>query len=137
GMGLLLGGIFLASLFIVKQIFIGLVVLVVSVGLVELAGAFRVAGRRVPRVGVVIGGLAVTCGAAFFGAEGMLLGLFVGSLLLTVWRLIESVFPAWEVPPRTLVIDVFSGLFTLVYVAFFGSFAILLLDAPLGAWWVF
>jgi len=137
GVGLILGGIFLASLFIVKQIFIGLVILVVSVGLVELASAFRVAGRRVPRVGVVLGGLAVTGGATFLGAQGMLLGLFVGSLLLTVWRLVESIFPAWEVPPKTLVIDVFSGLFTLVYVAFFGSFAILLLEGPLGAWWVF
>lgn len=137
GTGLLFGLAFLASLFIVKQVFAVLVVLLVSVALVELAAAFRVAGRRVPRVGVVIGGLVITGGAVFWGAEGMLLGLFGGSLLLTVWRLIEGLLPAGEVPPKTLIRDVFSGLFTLVYVAFLASFALLLLAAPNGEWWVF
>ncbi|MFC7765581.1 phosphatidate cytidylyltransferase [Leucobacter soli] len=137
GSGLIFAAAFLASLFIVKQVFAVLVVLLVAVALVELAAAFRVAGRRVPRAGVVVGGLIITSGAFFLGAEGMLLGLFAGSLLLTLWRLIEGLLPAWEVPPKTLIRDVFSGLFTLVYVAFLASFAILLLDAPRGEWWVF
>lgn len=136
GTGLLFGAIFLASLFIVKQVFILLVMGLVTVALVELAAAFRVAGRRVPRAGVVIGGLTITVGAALWGAEGMLLGLFAGSLFLTVWRLAEGLVPRWEVPPRTLARDVFSGLFTLVYVAFLASCAILLLLAPRGEWWV-
>lgn len=137
GSGLIFAAIFLASLFIVKQVFILLVAALVSVALVELATAFRASGRRVPRVGVVIGGLVIAAGAAFWGAEGALLGLFAGSLLLTVWRLIEGLVPAWEVPPKTLIRDVFSGLFTLVYVAFLGSFAILLVQAPRGEWWAF
>lgn len=137
GSGLLFAAVFLASLFIVKQVFIGLVALLVAVALVELAAAFRVAGRRVPRIGVVIGGLVIAAGAAFWGAQGMLLGLFAASLLLTAWRLVEGLVPAWEVPPRTLIRDVFSGLFTLVYVAFLASFAILLVQAPLGEWWAF
>lgn len=137
GTGLIFAAAFLASLFIVKQVFAVLVVLLVSVALVELAAAFRVAGRRVPRIGVVLGGLIITGGAILWGAEGMLLGLFAGSLLLTLWRLVEGLVPAWEVPPKTLVRDVFSGLFTLVYVAFLASFALLLLNAPLGEWWVF
>src|SRR5699024_9155736 len=37
----------------------------------------------------------------------------------------------------TLLLDIFSGLFALVYVPFLGAFAILLLDAPNGEWWVF
>ena len=103
----------------------------------ELANAFRVAGRRVPRVGVVIGGLVIVAGAAFWGAEGALIGLFAGSLLLTLWRLVEGLVPAWETPRKTLIRDVFSGLFTLVYVAFLGSFAVLLVQAPRGEWWAF
>src|SRR5690606_24536353 len=99
--------------------------------------AFRTAGRRVPRVGVAIGGLVISAGAAFWGAEGALLGLFAASLILTLWRLIEGLVPAWETPPKTLIRDVFSGLFTLVYVAFLGSFAILLVPAPRGEWWAF
>ncbi|MGD9606595.1 MAG: phosphatidate cytidylyltransferase [Leucobacter sp.] len=137
GSGLLFAALFLASLFIVKQVFIVLVAALVGVALVELANAFRVAGRRVPRVGVVIGGLVIVAGAAFWGAEGALLGLFAGSLLLTLWRLVEGLVPAWETPRKTLIRDVFSGLFTLVYVAFLGSFAVLLVQAPRGEWWAF
>jgi len=137
GSGLAFAALFLASLFIVKEFFILLVVGLVSVALVELASAFRLAGRRVPRIGVVLGGLIITGGATFWGAQGMLLGLFLASLVLTLWRLIEGLAPNAEVPPKTLVRDVFSGLFTLVYVAFLASFAILLVEAPLGDWWVF
>lgn len=137
GSGVVFAAIFLASLFFQKQLFVVLVAVLVSVALVELAAAFRVAGRLVPRVGVVIGGLVIVAGAYFRGAEGMLLGLFAGSLLLIIWRVVEGLLPHWDAPARTLVRDVFSGLFTLVYVAFLGSFAILLLGAERGEWWVF
>ncbi|UOQ60668.1 phosphatidate cytidylyltransferase [Leucobacter rhizosphaerae] len=137
GSGLLFGGVFLVSLLLVKQIFALLVAILVAIALVELASAFSVAGRRVPRIGVVLGGLLVVVGAYFWGAEGMLLGLFAGSILLTVWRLIEGLVPRWETPPRTLIRDVFSGLFTLVYVAFLASFTVLLVAAENGQWWVF
>nr|WP_237464701.1 phosphatidate cytidylyltransferase [Leucobacter luti] len=135
--GLVFGGVFLASLLLVKQVFVALVAVVVAVALVELASAFRVSGRRVPRVGVVLGGLIIVGGAFFWGAEGMLVGLFAGSALLTLWRLVEGLFPAWETPPRTLIRDVFSGLFTLVYVAFLASFTVLLVAPERGEWWVF
>lgn len=137
GSGLLFGGVFLVSLLLVKQVFALLVAILVAIALVELASAFSVAGRRVPRIGVVLGGLLVVVGAYFWGAEGMLLGLFAGSILLTVWRLIEGLVPRWETPPRTLIRDVFSGLFTLVYVAFLASFTVLLVAAENGQWWVF
>lgn len=137
GTGLILAAALLASLFIVKQVFILLAVAIVSVALVELAAAFRTAGRRVPRIGVVVGGLIITGGAALWDAEGMLLGLFLASLMLTVWRLVEGIAPAADVPPKTLARDVFSGLFTLVYVAFLASFAILLVLPPGGEWWAF
>ncbi|UOQ55776.1 phosphatidate cytidylyltransferase [Leucobacter allii] len=135
--GVVFGAVFLASLLLVKDLFVLLVAVIVGIALVELAAAFRVAGRRVPRIGVVLGGLVVVGGAYFFGAEGMLLGLFAGSALLTVWRLVEGLVPAWETPRRTLVRDVFSGLFTLVYVAFLASFTVLLVAAEGGEWWVF
>ncbi|UBH06547.1 phosphatidate cytidylyltransferase [Leucobacter sp. Psy1] len=135
--GLAFAGVFIASLFFLKELFVALVAVLVSIALVELAAAFRVAGRRVPRVGVVLGGLTIVTGAYVWGPEGMLLGLFAGSLLLTVWRLVEGLVPRWEVPKRTLIRDIFSGLFTLVYVSFLGSFAVLLLMADRGEWWVF
>lgn len=137
GSGLVFGAVFLVSLFLMKQLFVVLVVALVSIALVELSSAFRVAGRRVPRVGVVFGGLIIVAGAYFWGSAGMLVGLFAGSALLTVWRLIEGLMPRYETPQRTLVRDVFSGLFTLVYVAFLASFTVLLVAADDGQWWVF
>lgn len=137
GSGLVFGAIFLGSLFWMKPAFAILVAAIVATALVELAAAFRTAGRRVPRVGVALGGLLIVAATYFWGAQGMLLGLFAASALLIVWRLIEGLMPKWEVPPRTLIRDVFSGLFTLVYVAFFGSFAILLNELDNGEWWVF
>lgn len=137
GSGLLFAAAFLVSLFTLPWAFIGFVALLVTIALIELASAFRLAGRRVPRIGVALGGLIIIAGAAFGGAQGVLLGLFGGSALLVFWRLIEGLVPAWEVAPKTLVRDVFSGLFSLVYVAFMGSMAVLLLQAPRGQWWVF
>src|SRR5690606_13293987 len=75
GSGLLFGAVFLASLLLVKQLFVALVAVLVAIALVELAGAFRVAGRRVPRIGVVLGGLTIVAGAYFWGASVMLFGL--------------------------------------------------------------
>lgn len=136
GTGLLLAGLFFASLFFVKQLYIVFVLLLSTVALLELAVAFRVAGRRVPRVGAVIGGAMIVGGTAFWGAEGMLLALFAASLVLIVWRLVEGLVPRWEVPPRTLARDVVSGLFALVYLPFLGAFSILLVQADRGEWWV-
>lgn len=137
GVGLLLGAVFLGSLFIVKDFFAILVLILVVVASIELATAFRLAGRRVPRIGVTIGAITIVASAYFFGAEGMLLGLFAAALLLTLWRLIEGALARASVEPKTLVRDVFSGLFALVYVPFLGGFAVLLLAAPNGEWWVF
>lgn len=136
GFGLLFGFIFLGSLFALPELFAIFLAALVSVALVELAAAFRLAGRRVPRIGVVLGGLIIIAGAFFWGAQGTLLALFVASALLILWRLIESLVPRWEVPVRNLVRDVFSGWFTLVYVPFLGAFALLLLKGDRGEWWV-
>ena len=136
--GLIFAAVFLVTLFTVQWAFIALVAAIVTVALIELAAAFRVSGRRVPRLGVAIGGLIIVGGTAFYEARGALFGLFIASALLVVWRLLEGLVPAWEVPPKTLLRDVFSGLFTLVYVPFLASMAILLVQAPdRGEWWVF
>lgn len=135
--GLIFGGVFVASLFTLKWLFVVFIAALVSIALLELVSAFRVAQRRVPRVGAALGGLIIVISAAVYGAAGALMGLFAGSVLLILWRLIEGLVPAWEVPPKTLIRDVFSGLFSLVYVPFLASFTILLLDAQRGQWWVF
>ena len=137
GVGLLLAAVFLGSLLLVEGVFVWFLAALVGVAVVELATAFRVAGRRVPRIGVVVSGLGMVAAAHFYGAEGLLLSLFAASALLTIWRIIEGLTARTPVEPKTLIRDIFSGLFTLVYVPFLGSFAVLVLAAPNGQWWVF
>ncbi|KAM9863877.1 phosphatidate cytidylyltransferase [Leucobacter sp. BZR 635] len=137
GVGLLLAAVFVGSLLFWEPVFAWFIAILAGVAVVELATAFRVAGRRVPRIGVAIGGVSMVAAAYFYGAEGLLLSLFAASAMLTIWRLIEGATARTPVEPRTLIRDIFSGLFTLVYVPFLGSFAILLRSAPNGEWWVF
>ncbi len=134
---LIFGAIFIASLFFFKHIFVLLVAGLVSVTVLELALAFRANGRRIPRVGGILFGLVIIAGAYFFGAIGMLAALLISVVGLTLWRLIEGLIPGQEVAPRTLWRDVLSGVFTLVYVAFFSGFTVLLVLQENGQWWVF
>lgn len=137
GSGVLFGGIFVASLFFFKLFFVILVAGLVAVTVLELATAFRANGRRIPRVGGIIFGLVIIAGAYWFGAAGMFGALLISIAGLTVWRLIEGLIPGNEVPPRTMQRDVFSGIFTLVYVAFFSGFTVLLVLRDNGEWWIF
>lgn len=137
GTGVLFGAIFVASLFFFKYLFVVLVAGLVSVTVLELATAFRANGRRIPRVGGILFGLVMIAGATWFGALGMFLALLVSLVGLTVWRLIEGAIPGNEVPPKTMLRDVFSGVFTLVYIAFFSGFTVLLVLHDHGEWWVF
>lgn len=136
GSGLAIGVVLLLTLFLSNLAFSIVVAALVTVALVELVGAYRTAGRRVPRVGVVVSGLTILTGAYLYGPAGMLAGFVAGLVILGVWRLIEGVMPQWEVPPKTLARDVFSGLFTLAYVAFLGSITILIVHGDRGEWWV-
>jgi len=135
--GLIFGGVFIASLFFFKQLFVLLVAGLVAVTVLELAVAFRANGRRIPRIGGMFFGLLIIAGAFWFGALGMLVSLVISIIGLTLWRLVEGILPGQEVPPKTLLRDVFAGVFTLVYVAFFAGFTVLLVLKPNGEWWVF
>ena len=134
--GLVFGAVILLSLFFSKPVFSLVVSALIVVALIELATAYRVSGRRVPRIGVVVSGLLILSGAYWFGAAGMLLGFAGALVVLTVWRLVEGLLPQFEVDTRTLVRDVFAGMFILAYVALLGSFAILIVQTPDGQRWV-
>jgi phosphatidate cytidylyltransferase len=137
GSGVLFGGIFVASLFFFKEIFVVLVAAIVAITVLELATAFRQNSRRIPRVGGILFALLIIAGAYWFGAAGMFVALLISLFGLTLWRLIEGLIPGNEVPPKTLLRDVMAGVFTLVYVAFFSGFTVLLVLQPNGQWWVF
>lgn len=134
--GLLLGGVFLASLFIAPPAFMVFAGLLAILGVIELATAFRGAGRMVSRIAGAIGAVIIVGGAAFWGPQGMLLGLFIAATVLIVWTLIEHGLTRHTQPGRRLARNLQSGVFALIYVPFLTSFAVLLVAAPRGQWWV-
>jgi phosphatidate cytidylyltransferase len=135
--GILLAAVFLVALFAWVPLLYILGLVLGSLCLIELVGAFRGSGLRVPRVGVTIAGLVIVSAAWFYGVSGLLFGLAIASVFLVLWRLIESVLPGFSVSWRTLLIDVFAGLFCLIYIPFLFSIALLLRLGDRGEWWVF
>lgn len=135
--GVVFGAVFVLCLFFLTEVFVVMVAAIVAITVLELATAFRTNGRRIPRVGGILFALLIIAGAYWFGAAGMFAALLVSVLGLTLWRLIEGLIPGNEVPPKTLFRDVFAGVFTLVYIAFFSGFTVLLVLLPEGQWWVF
>jgi phosphatidate cytidylyltransferase len=143
GVGILLGAALLASLLIVKELFMLFALVMLVTTALELGAALRVSGRTIPRAPVVaLAALIVPLsfyGLPFLGVSrdgAHWLGTLVGILLISAWRLVELVLPTHRRPAREIGLDLLGGVFIAVYIAFFGSFAVLLTGADGGQWWV-
>ena len=125
GVGVSLGALVLASLFVWKTAFVGVAIIAIVLALGELANAFGAGGIRLPLVPVVIGGAAVMVAAYAGGPEPMLVAFAITALGLMVWRLAD--------PPEGYLRDVSAGVFATLYLPYLAGFAILLLrpdDGP-------
>ena len=132
--GLALGGVFLASLLFTKLLFFVFIATLVSLAVIELVTALQEKGSRLPRVWMVLVSLAVLASGYLFGADGMLLGLFIAIVAVFVGRLVDSALNASARP--TFLRDIQGGIFVVVYVPFLASFAIVTQSASSGQWWV-
>lgn len=126
GVAVALGVVILASLFIQKVVFVGVVVLAITIAVRELAGGLGVRGIRVPLVPVALGGGAMLVSAYAGGTEALTVALTLTVLAVMVWRLGE--------PQEGYVRDVTAGIFTAVYVPFLAGFAVLLTREDDGPW---
>ncbi|MQA87059.1 MAG: phosphatidate cytidylyltransferase [Streptosporangiales bacterium] len=126
--GLGLGGLILGSLYTIKHIFVGLVVVAIGVAIWELSSALRGRGDdaeedgrevRLPIVPVMVGAVAMIVGAYLRGPEALIVALALTALAVIVWRLPEGA--------DGYVRDVSAGVFVAVYAPFLASFAVLLL----------
>lgn len=125
GVGVALGVVVLASLFIRKEAFVAVVALAVALSVWELTQAFH--GRRiaVPLVPVLVGSLGMVVSAFAAGEEALLVAFTLTALALMLWRVVEGVEGA--------VRDVAAGIFTAAYVPFLAAFTMLMLaqdDGP-------
>ncbi|MCT2594209.1 phosphatidate cytidylyltransferase [Streptomyces sp. N2-109] len=127
GVGLGLGVVIAASLFVYKPAFVGVVVVAVVVGLWELTS--RLAERkdiRVPLVPLAVGGTAMVVAGYARGAEGAWVAMALTALAVLVWRMTDSA--------EQYLRDVTAAVFAAFYVPFLATFVALMLAADDGAW---
>ncbi|MEU6442783.1 phosphatidate cytidylyltransferase [Streptomyces sp. NPDC047046] len=125
GVGLGLGVVVVASLFIVKAVFVGVIALAVVVGLWELTS--RLAERKqikAPLIPLAAGGVAMVVAGYVRGAEGAWVAMALTALVVLVWRMFQ--------PPEGYLRDVTAGVFATFYVPFLATFVALLLTADDG-----
>lgn len=122
--GVGLGAVIIASLYLWKVAFVGVVVVAVILALSELTNAFNAGRVRLPVVPVCVGAVAIIVSAYSGGAEPMLVALMLTFLAVLVWRLPEN--------PAGYVRDVTAGVFAAMYLPFLAAFSALLVRADDG-----
>ncbi|CAL9596844.1 MULTISPECIES: phosphatidate cytidylyltransferase [unclassified Streptomyces] len=127
GVGVGLGVVIIASLFVVKAVFVGVIAVAVVVGLWELTSRLQERkGIKAPLVPLAIGGAAMVVAGYARGAEGAWVAMALTALAVLVWRMTE--------PPEGYLKDVTAGLFAAFYVPFLATFVAMMLAADDGAW---
>ncbi|MFF4983386.1 phosphatidate cytidylyltransferase [Streptomyces sp. NPDC001046] len=125
GVGVGLGAVIVASLFIVKAVFVGVVAVAVVVGLWELTKRLdERKGIRAPLVPLALGGAAMVVAGYVRGAEGAWVAMALTALAVLVWRMTE--------PPENYLRDVTAGVFAAFYVPFLATFVTMMLTADDG-----
>jgi phosphatidate cytidylyltransferase len=122
GVGVALGAAVLASLFLWRPAFLGVVAVAVGVGIWEMVRAIRTSGVNPPLIPLVAGGALMT-GLAWWGhADALTFGLIITVLAAMVWRLADGAGGYGR--------DVTAATLVAVYVPFLAGFAALLASAP-------
>jgi phosphatidate cytidylyltransferase len=133
--GLLLGGIFLGSLFFFVELFVLFLTVLVLFAVTELAGALKDNGRLRARWPLVMLSGAILPLAFLFGAEGHLWALLGAMVVVVIIRAVRSVLdPTARV---TTLPDMGVAIMVLAYIPFLAGFAVLIASRqPIGVLWV-
>jgi len=124
--GLSLAAGVLASLFVQKDVFVGVVVLAVVVGSWELTTVLRRVDVAVPLVPVAVGVAAMQVAAYVGGAEALVVTLALVVFALSAWRLTG--------PSTGFHRDLTASILTVMYLGVLAGFAVLLARPDDGAW---
>ncbi|MDQ8707081.1 phosphatidate cytidylyltransferase [Streptomyces sp. LHD-70] len=126
GVGVALGAVIVASLFVVKAVFVGVIAVAVVVGLWELTSRLQERKEiRAPLVPLAVGGAAMVVAGYVRGADGAWVAMALTALAVLVWRMTE--------PPEGYLRDVTAGVFAAFYVPFLATFVSMMLTADDGA----
>jgi len=117
--GLGLGAVILGTLYTFKPAFLAFVVLAILVGMWEMVRALRIKQMHAPFLPLAAGVVAILVLGYTNGREAMTVAMLLTAVATVVWRLAEGA--------QGLLADLGAALLCLVYVAFLGGFAALLL----------
>lgn len=137
--GLLLAGIFLASILIYKELFLVLLAVATAIGAWELSTALREKNWYVPRVPAVVGSVLIMPATYFGGASIQWLASLAIVAALIIWRTVHLLFERRKANFQTLqrtIRDFGAAAFLVIYLPLTLSFGALLLRREDGHWWV-
>ncbi|WP_029289340.1 phosphatidate cytidylyltransferase [Cellulomonas sp. HZM] len=123
GVGLLV--VVVLSLFIVKEVFAGLAVLVVCAALWELAQAFTRRAIHLPLLPLLVGAVGILVSAFTSGPEALFVAFMLTVGGVVIWRVLDGS------GPRALR-DATAGAFAAAYLPFLAGFVMLMLAADDG-----
>ena len=119
-----LGAMVLVSLYTVKEVFLGVVVVFLGVAVWEFIRAFATRGIRIPWVPVMAGVPTMLLLAYIWGTTALVASFGLTVLAVLLWRL--------ALGQDGYVRDATAGVFATAYVPFLASFVVLLLAPPDG-----
>jgi len=124
GVGLGLGGLVLVTLFLARPVWIGVAAVGLALGTFEVVRALHGLGLRPPLLPLLAGAAAMITTAYAWGADALVLTLFVTVVGTGLWRAFGG--------PGDVLRDASSGTYSAIYVGFLGGFAGLLSMPPDG-----
>jgi phosphatidate cytidylyltransferase len=125
GVGLLLGGLVILTLFTVKATFLLYVGIIVAIALWELSHALRTRDIHLPLIPIAVGGTAMVTLAYWTPTRWAVAALALAAIGVLGWRLAGG--------SDGYVRDVTAGIFALAYLPLMALFVALMLAEPDGA----
>jgi len=129
GVGVGLGAVIVASLFIRKEAFLAVAVLAACTGVWELSHGLSAGRIRVPLLPSVVGAATMVIAAYKGGGQALTVAFGLTCVAVLLWRVADGLDDA--------VRDVAGGIFVAAYVPFLAAFSSLLLAAGDGATRIF
>ncbi len=129
GLGMLL--VVLGGLLLLPLGFVLVVTTFAIFGVWEIFRALEASGTRLPIIPVMVGTVAMPLAAYFGGQESLLFAMLLSSVAVLLWRSLEGAAGSAR--------SIFAGVFTMAWVPFLISFAVLPLhtsggETPVGPW---
>lgn len=129
GIGLGLGAIIVASLFIRAEAFLVVAIIACGIALWELERALRARDIRIPLLPLVVGSVGMLISAYTSGIEALLVAFLLTAGGAFIWRVLDGTGSA-------AMRDASAGIFAAAYVPFLAGFVVLMLAQDNGPWLV-